>query len=515
MSFLKESMKNVNLAKRITLFYSILSITTIVFLMSFFRKDSANVPYFLYLALFSFIFLSGIINSKKSSIIIYILLLIYVSIEYTTERMTGFYFHEIPYEIISIIYDTNINEIKEGASFSTKEKQAVFLIISYLTLLFFIRKNHDNKKVIAIQLSIFILFFIITNNTISRTINTIKDNKSLISNTLDIIKERQNFSWKATSASTEKQTVVLFLGETNRGDYLSLNGYEKNTTPSLIKENIISFSDAISQAAYTLQSTPMILSRKKVDDYGIFNEKSVISAFKEAGFETWYVSYLSPTLIGDNEINLIANEADHYIQSDVKNETLSEILNNPSRKKLIVYKTIGSHFLYHNRYPEDYDIFKPSFTDADYKAPTVKDLEKLKNSYLNSTLYSVDKNISDFISILKNEAGLVSLSFISDHGTSIYDDGKSLYGGNTKGNYNIALFFWFNDRYINTYKNDIEILKSNSHKKVTSEYFLDTMLHIGKINTEKNKNKSLFELDLKEEKRLIKNKNIYDYDRDL
>ncbi|MGO2306661.1 MAG: phosphoethanolamine transferase [Providencia sp.] len=515
MIFLKESIKRFKLVKKTTLFYSLLSIITIVFLMSFFRKDSDNVPYIIYLTLFLFIFLSGIISSKKTSIIIYTLLLIYVSIEYTTERMTGFYFHEIPYEIISIIYDTNINEIKEGISLSTKEKQALFLVISYFILFLCIRKNHDNKKMAITQLSIFILFFIITDNTVARTINSIKNSKELIGNTLNIIKERQGFSWGSKSESNEKQTVVLFLGETHRGDYLSINGYKKDTTPNLLKENIISFNDAISQAAYTLQSTPMILSRKSVNDNGIFNEKSLISAFKEAGFETWYISYLSPTLIGDNEINLIANEADHYIQSDVKNETLDGILRNPSQKKLIVYKTIGSHFLYHNRYPDDYNIFTPSFTDADYSTPSVKDFKKLENSYLNSLLYSVDKNISDFINILKKEEGIVSLSFISDHGTSIYDDGKSLYGGNTKGNYNIALFFWFNDGYVDAYKNDIEVLKSNSHKKVTSEYFLDTMLHIGKINTEKRKNKSLFEKDIKEEKRLIKNKSIYDYDKDL
>lgn len=59
----------------------------------------------------------------------------------------------------------------------------------------------------------------------------------------------------------------------------------------------------------------MILSRKGVYDNGLFNETSIISAYKEAGYETWYVSYLSKSHIGDNEINLIANEADHYVVS--------------------------------------------------------------------------------------------------------------------------------------------------------------------------------------------------------
>ncbi|MCV5231358.1 hypothetical protein OFC56_29805, partial [Escherichia coli] len=103
----------------------------------------------------------------------------------------------------------------------------------------------------------------------------------------------------------------------------------------------------------TLVSTPMILSRKGVYDNGLFNETSIISAYKEAGYETWYVSYLSKSHIGDNEINLIANEADHYVVSDVNVNTLEKILNNKSKKKLIVYKTIGSHYLYHTRYPSN------------------------------------------------------------------------------------------------------------------------------------------------------------------
>ncbi|MCV5958906.1 sulfatase-like hydrolase/transferase, partial [Escherichia coli] len=95
-----------------------------------------------------------------------------------------------------------------------------------------------------------------------------------------IIKDKKNFKWDSKSTIDDKQTVVLFLGETNRGDYLHFNGYPKNTTPNLDKENLVSFKNTISQGAYTLVSTPMILSRKGVYDNGLFNETSIISAYK-------------------------------------------------------------------------------------------------------------------------------------------------------------------------------------------------------------------------------------------
>ena len=68
----------------------------------------------------------------------------------------------------------------------------------------------------------------------------------------------------------------------------------------------------------------------------------MIAAFREVGFETWYVSYLQPAHIGDTEINLIANDAEHYVVSSVNIQTLEKILSASAKKKLIVYKTVGA-----------------------------------------------------------------------------------------------------------------------------------------------------------------------------
>ncbi|STY62396.1 phosphoethanolamine transferase [Mannheimia haemolytica] len=435
-----------------------------------------------------------------------------------TKRLSGRYFHEIPIEIISIVYDTNLDELQSNSYFNNIEIAGVCLIFVPLLFLFRLKFTRITKQVCLIffiQL-LFISTSIYFNTPIKQTFEKIAKDRESISESLSRIKAQNNFKWGATSLEDEDQVVVLFLGETHRGDYLSINGYPKDTTPRLLQHQVISFSNAISQAAYTLVSTPMMLSRKDVEDKGIYHEKSLISAFKEAGFETWYVSYLSNTHIGDNEINIITNEAHHYIRSSVNNDTLKNILSHSAKKKLIVYKTVGSHYLFHTRYPNKYsNLFVPAFTDKDYKIPTIKDKERIENSYLNSIRFSVDDQISDFIDILSKEKGIVSLSFISDHGTAIYDDSVSLYGGNTKGNYNIALFFWFNDRYKEKNPEDVLLLNENKHKKVSSKYLVDTMFHIGKIKTEKIKGFSLFEKDLTEKPRFVINKDIYNYDSDI
>lgn len=497
--------------------FTIVSLLSIFYLFMFLKKESDMLHVVMYALLLIFIYAYSLkLKLQKTASVIYMLLISFSLIEFMTKRMTGFYFHEIPYEIISILYDTNIDEIQSGMHFSRNEIIAISLIIINLLFLVKIKKPTTKRKIHILILPAVVLVFLSTTlNPVSVSASTIYKNKLAIEKAIEKIDIRKSFTWGAKSEENDNQTVVIFLGETHRGDYMSINGYHKKTTPLLEGKGVISFDNAISQAAYTLSSTPMILTRKNVKDYGIFPEKSIISAFKEAGFETWYVSYLPPAVIGDNELNIIANEADHYIQSDVNNDTLSKILSNKSNKKLIVYKTVGSHFLYHTRYPDEYDVFKPSFTKDTYSTPSVEDIELLKNSYENSILYSVDKKVSDFIDILKNEDGLVSLSFISDHGTSIFDDGKSLYGGNTSGNYSIGLFFWFNDKYKSKYHNDIITLEKNKNKKITSEYFVDTILNIGKIKTQKIKGKSLFENNLLEVDRFIVNKEIFNYDKEI
>nr|WP_274533279.1 sulfatase-like hydrolase/transferase [Photorhabdus temperata] len=232
-----------------------------------------------------------------------------------------------------------------------------------------------------------------------------------------------------------------------------------------------------------------------------------MSAYKEAGYKTYYISYLSQAHVGDNAINQIVNEADTYIRrksgyDDKGLEDIKNALQSPGDKKLIIYKLIGSHFNYQDRYPPEYNIFKPSFKDLEYYSPSVKDINILVNSYDNSILFT-DFVTNEVIKILKEQDGINILAFISDHGTAIYEDGKSLYGGNTKANYNIPLFFWFNKEGENTFHKEIEILKTNVNKPIDADYFIDTMFDISGLKTEKRKGYTLVDKNLIPKKRVV------------
>jgi glucan phosphoethanolaminetransferase (alkaline phosphatase superfamily) len=244
---------------------------------------------------------------------------------------------------------------------------------------------------------------------------------------------------------------------------------------------------------YTTGSVPLVLTRKPVDcETRFYDEKSIISAFREAGYATWSISYTKKTQPEDDAMNLIFLEADQYINHTETSGTFDDIgmlpyikkilADDSKNKKLIVIKMIGAHYLYEERYPKDFELYKPSYKSVYNQGEAANDLTLLKNSYKNAVAYS-----ANFIDQL---AGLVYqypepalMSFISDHGTSLAEDpGGGKYVGRAKGAYHIAFFITGNQLFWdNTSQQTKENLLKRRHAALTQEYFLETYLSLSGI----------------------------------
>ena len=62
--------------------------------------------------------------------------------------------------------------------------------------------------------------------------------------------------------------MVVVLGESVRPDHLGLNGYSRNTTPRLAKEEaLVSFPSIYTEQTYTNRSIPHLLTRADSSDY--------------------------------------------------------------------------------------------------------------------------------------------------------------------------------------------------------------------------------------------------------
>src|SRR5699024_5901506 len=267
------------------------------------------------------------------------------------------------------------------------------------------------------------------------------------------------------------------------GDHLGINGYARNTTPRLAQvDGLISYTQAISNANYTLLSTPIIMTRSTGQAENlVFPETSLISAYKEAGYTTHYVSYLDKVDKGGSFIDQMASEADFYHKSVPGVDGLEDlaglalmrsIVSQADEKKLIVFKMIGSHLNFQDRFSDAFNYFRPSYRDVIYTGPQPEQSHILVNSYDNS-IRVTDYVLAELIEQLTTLPGRTSLSFVSDHGTALFEDGQSSYGGFTRYNYDIGLLFWFAEGYFDADK--VNNLRRHRHARIDTTCVLDTL----------------------------------------
>ena len=475
----------------------------------------------------------GSTNIRFCGIARFVLLfvLLYFCIDYGAVFGLGFHVDDIFSDVFSILFATTTNEAE------TFLKNIILgrpfrLILSVLTFIFSLiyfsfvckakNKNIIKRKFIYWTLCYIVIWFFLMLSTsfvggrVSVFVSKIPGYIEQIENSVKVSEERKKFKWDAASKIANEQIVVIILGETTRGDHMSICGYSRETTPLLSTCGVVAFKDSISIGNHTLLSTPYMLTRKRVDLDNInklFPETSIISAFKEAGFKTYYLSYLRSIHVGDSAINQIVSEADVYIKRKSGQEEDSLFLpivddvikNDKSDKKMIMIKLIGSHFNYQDRYPVDFDYFKPSFKTEEYSGFDLSKKQVFLNTYDNSILHT-DYVVYQIIQKLQSSGvGDVSLAFISDHGTNIMEDGKRLYGGFVKGNYNAAMFYWLGESVKERLKNNLDMFYSNINKPVDSTYFVDTVLTLSGIVTSKKVGKDLFihEVDALDNRKVV------------
>jgi lipid A ethanolaminephosphotransferase len=72
----------------------------------------------------------------------------------------------------------------------------------------------------------------------------------------------------------DRELIILVVGEAVRADHLTLNGYPRQTTPLLLKEDIITLPEMYSCGTSTAVSVPCMFSIFTRDDYSDNNMKS-------------------------------------------------------------------------------------------------------------------------------------------------------------------------------------------------------------------------------------------------
>jgi glucan phosphoethanolaminetransferase (alkaline phosphatase superfamily) len=243
--------------------------------------------------------------------------------------------------------------------------------------------------------------------------------------------DRFKFGILNPNDTTVKPKLVIFIiGERMRFLNWSINGYKRETNPDLEKiPNLVAFSKNYSNSNITYGSIPLIVTQATpLNPQLAYSQKSIVSLFKEAGFET---SWISSQYVFD-----IVNERkvpDHVYELYKKPHTDMAIL--PAFDSVINRKTTRDQFIVinmlggHGRVPEQFDVFKPNDSHEDYVI-SMKNAPIFINSNDNLILFQ-DYILSEIMKrVLKKNVSSVVM-FTADHGCNLFDNGKALFGYGT------------------------------------------------------------------------------------
>ena len=296
------------------------------------------------------------------------------------------------------------------------------------------------------------------------------------------------FDGHRTAACDGRELYVYVIGEASRAMNWQLFGYERETTPQLCQiDDLTLFGRVLTQSNTTHKSVPLFLSSVATDEHeALYERRGLPALFREAGFETWFISNQSPQ---GAMIDNLSQDAEHCIYLDDPRHdrqlftALQEVVERSTAPKtLVILHCYGSHFSYHQRYPREAAHFLP---DADV-AIRARHKQELLNAYDNSIRYT-DTFLAETVAFLRSQTEICSaLLYCSDHGEDLYDDrrGRFLHASPTTTAYqlHVAAFGWFSERYRAAFPEKVAAAEHNKQYATTTHAMYHTMADIASVD---------------------------------
>ncbi|MBD8530997.1 MULTISPECIES: phosphoethanolamine transferase [unclassified Massilia] len=348
----------------------------------------------------------------------------------------------------------------------------------------------------------------------------------------DLHRRSAAFRFDAVQAdpANTPDVIVMVLGESARFDRWSVNGYARPTNPLLSQEpNLISMSDLITSVSATRLSVPVIISRKRAMQSlkDGFTEKSFLTAFKEAGYKTYWLSNQISFGKFDTPVSVFAKEADtveflnlggftdNSNYDEVLFKPFARALADPAPKKLIVLHTLGSHWNYAHRYPARFDQWKPSLVGVHKPVLTDTSMEsQLNNSYDNSILYT-DWFLAQLVAQLKTGDRAAALMYVADHGQTLFDGAcrQVFHGHNNQHEFHVPAFAWYSDAYGARFPDKVAQLRAHRTAPLSTENMFHTLVDLGDIRYPgETLERSIASAQLTRHKRYVDSYGWADYD---
>lgn len=299
---------------------------------------------------------------------------------------------------------------------------------------------------------------------------------------------------KIPATDTDRELIILVVGEAVRADRFSLNGYERETTPLLRKEDVVSFTQMYSSGTSTAFSVPCMFSnfpRDLFDERKGESNENLLDVLQHAGVHVLWRDNNSDSkgvatrvLYQDYKQRSINSMCDDIeCRDEGMLVGLQDYINAQQQGDVvIVLHQMGNHGpAYYKRYPAAFERFTPTCQTNQLDECTN---EEISNAYDNTVLYT-DYFLQKVISLLKDNTSRfeTAMVYMSDHGESLGEYGIYLHGlpyamapDNQK---HIASVLWFGD----SFKIDKKALQQKVNQPFSHANLFHTMLGLMEIET--------------------------------
>ena len=145
------------------------------------------------------------------------------------------------------------------------------------------------------------------------------------------------------SVPRERETYVLFIGESVVYDHLSLAGYNRETTPLLeARDNLTLFTDYKTNATLTMLAAPMMMTDGTAEDFmRSYSGINSLQVFAECGFKTFVVVCLNH--LDHDRFLTSAADSVFCVERDADIPAVVDSLTDIYPKTFFVVQALGNH----------------------------------------------------------------------------------------------------------------------------------------------------------------------------
>ena len=287
----------------------------------------------------------------------------------------------------------------------------------------------------------------------------------------------------------DKPNVIVLIGESSSVYHSGIFGYKYNTTPNLkcmeAEGSLITFDNAVAVDDHTHGVMESVFS---LDSLHVnFSSTPLFPAVYKNGkyqthcYENQYfvggINFLSDPIL--SRLMFTSRNKTGY-QYDEELVNTVKVSSNPS---LYVIHLMGQHYVYTQRYPQQWDKFHANGYD---KRRWNEKQRTLIAQYDNATLYN-DFVVSSLINKFKETNSV--LIYFSDHGEEVFElrdyngHGNAALSPNLRYQIRVPLIIWMSDSYKKYHKDLYDKAVANRHVPITTDDISQAILSLGGMRT--------------------------------